>query len=245
MNQGQLRSQARSKTIDILLGNSNPNAEFYAGMFEKYNYGDTEMTPISPILMGNASERNNIVVTEEAYKELLKIRQITSQTNQEVAYLIFGEEKPNGTVWLDTVISSYKPSSTSSADFSEINKALNNYVQGIQNGEFNNGNKQVICHGHTHGISPVSDNFSFGDLISYVQLNNAHPLFKNRQIETMAMLMPPCGDFNFMMYENNPNYEGFYTFPTVYLRHEDGTADLLPAYQNGNYIRKDNEFSSR
>lgn len=48
--------------------------------------------------------------------------------------------------------------------------------------------------------------------------------------------MPPSNDFNFIMYENNPAYEGFYTFPTVYLRHNDEAADLLPAYQNGNYL---------
>lgn len=239
------RKEATNKVVDLLLGDSNPNADFYASMFERYNYGDPEMTPVSPVAMGNVNERNNVVITEEAYKELLKIRQITAETNQEVAYLLFGEEKPNGTVWLDTVISSYRPSNATSANFSDINGALNEYVQGIQNGNFNNGNKQIVCHGHTHGITPVSDNFSFGDLISYVQLNDAHPLFKNRQIETMAMLMPPCGDFNFMMYENNPDYEGFYTFPSVYMRYEDGTAALLPAYQNGNYIENDNEFGGR
>jgi hypothetical protein len=102
-------------------------------MFEKYNYGDPEMTPISPVVMGSVSERNSIAITEEAYKGLLKIRQITVQTNQEVAYLMFCEEKPNGTVWLDTVISSYRPSSVTSVNFSNINKVLNDYVQGIQN----------------------------------------------------------------------------------------------------------------
>lgn len=239
------RNEAKNKTIDLLLGDQNPNADFYASLFENYNYGNPEMTPISPINMGNVSERNNIVITEEAYKELLKIRNITYQTNQEVSYLIFGEEKANGTVWLDTVISTYQPSSRTSANFDGINSALNEYVNGIEAGEYNNGNKQIICHGHTHGTSPVSDNFSFGDLVSYVEFNNLHPMFKNRQIETMAMLMPPCGDFNFIMYENNQAYEGFYTFPNVYLRHNDGTGELLPAYQNGNYIRNTHDFGSR
>ncbi len=230
------REEARNKTIDILLGDNNPNADFYASLFETYNYGDSENTPISPVKMGNVNASNNIVITEEAYQELLKIRNITSQTNEEIAYLMFGEEKPNGTVWLDTVISTYQPSGRTSASFDGINSSLNEYVRGIEQGEYDNGNKQVICHGHTHGISPVSDNFSFGDLISYVQFNNLHPLFKNKQVETMAMLMPPSNDFNFIMYENNPTYEGFYTFPKVYLRHNDGTAELLPAYQNGNYL---------
>lgn len=239
------RSEARSKTIDLLLGDQNPNADFYAGLFERYNYGDSEMTPISPAKMGYVSRNNIIVITEEAYKELLKIRNITRQTNQEVAYLILGEEKPNGTVWLDTVISTYQPSSRTNANFDGINGALNEFVRGIEAGEYNNGNKQIICHGHTHGTSPVSDNFSFGDLISYVEFNNLHPLFKNRQVETMAMLMPPSGDFNFIMYENNPQYEGFYTFPTVYLRHQDGSIEELPAYQNGDYLVNDNRYGTR
>lgn len=239
------RNEAKSKTIDLLLGDKNPNANFYANLFEQYNYKDSEMTPISPAKMGNVNINNKIVITEEAYKELIKIRNITLQTNQEVAYLIFGAEKSNGTIWLDTVISTYQPSSRTYASFDGINSALNEYVEGIVAGEFNNGNKQVICHGHTHGISPVSDNFSFGDLISYVEFNNLHPFFKNRKIETMAMLMPPCGDFNFIMYENNPQYEGFYTFPTVYLRYHDGHAQELPAYQNGNYLTNCNRYDAR
>lgn len=237
------RADANNKTVELLLGEQNPNNNFYASMFENYNYGNPEMTPISPLYMGHVNQNNNIVITEEAYRNLLKIRNITQATNQEVSYLILGEEKPNGTIWLDTVISTYQPSSRTSASFDGINNALNGYVEEIEHSNYEN--KQVICHGHTHGTSPVSDNFSFGDLISYVEFNNMHPMFKNRQIETMAMLMPPCGDFNFIMYENNPVYEGFYTFPTVYMRYNNSSAELLPAYQNGNYIRKDNNYGSR
>ena len=87
----------------------------------------------------------------------------------------------------------------------------------------------------SHGKTQVSENFSFGDLISYVQMANLHPLFKNREIETIGMVLPPNGDYNLIMYENNPSCEGFYTFPSVYLRHNDGRGELLPAYQNGDY----------
>ncbi len=100
------RNEAKSKTIDILLGDQNPNADFYVSLFENYNYGDPENTPISPAKMGNVNANNNVVITEEAYRELMVIRNITLSTSKEVAYLIFGEEKPNGTIWLDTVVSS-------------------------------------------------------------------------------------------------------------------------------------------
>ncbi len=230
------RDEARNKTVDLLLGDKNPNANYYASLFEQYNYGDAEMTPISPAGFGHVNINNNVVITEDAYRKLVEIRNITLQTGREVPFFIFGEEKPNGTVWLDTVVSTYKPSTRTIANFSAINHILDKYLNDIKSGVYNNGNKQVVCHGHTHGKTPVSDNFSFGDMISYVQFNNAHPMFKNRQIETMALLMPPSGDFNFIMYENNPQYEGFYTFPNVYLRYDNSNAVMLPAYQNGNYL---------
>ena len=31
------RSEARAKTVDLLLGDDNPNADFYASLFEKYD----------------------------------------------------------------------------------------------------------------------------------------------------------------------------------------------------------------
>ena len=230
------RREAKEITLDLLLGDQNINADFYASLFNKYRCGDSENTPISPAGMQTVNERNNILLTEETFKDLDKIRDITRRTNQEIAYFIFGEEKPDGTVLLDTVISTYRPSGRTSASFDDLVDSLGKYVRGVETGKYSNGSKPIVCHGHTHGLTAVSDNFSFGDLISYVQFNSAHPLFKNRQIETMAMLMPPCGDYNFIMYENNPVYEGFYIFPTVNLQYENGLVERLPAYQKGDYL---------
>jgi len=195
------------------------------------------MTPISPLYFGSVSSNNNIVITEEAYKELERIQQITAQTNGEIAFLMFGTEKENGTVWLDTVVSTYNPANVTSANFKELNPTLNKYLDMIKKGEF--PEKQIVVHGHSHGRTNVSDNFSFGDLISYVEMTNLDFTFRQREkAETMGVLLAPSGDINFIMYENNPAYEGFYTFPNVYLRHNDGSAKTLPAYQKGNYITK-------
>ncbi len=230
-----IREEARLKAVDMLLGEKNNN-NFYASLFEKYNYEDPEMTPISPICMPNVNKKHTVVITEEAYKDLQRIQQITKETNNEISFLLIGEEKPNGTVWLDTILSEFKADSRTSAGFGEnINKALTNFINMYKNNQLG-GNKPIICHGHSHGISPVSDNFSFGDLISYVQMTNLCPETKDREIETMGCLLPPCGDINFVMYENNPDYEGFYTFYEVYMRKNSGDAELLPSYINGNYL---------
>lgn len=120
------RREAKEITLDLLLGDQNINADFYASLFNKYRCGDSENTPISPAGMQTVNERNNILLTEETFKDLNKIRDITRRTNQEIAY--------------------------------------------------------------------------------------------------------------FIMYENNPVYEGFYIFPTVNLQYENGLVERLPAYQKGDYL---------
>ena len=220
----------------------NEVVELFARVLEKHNCGDIEMTPISVAAMENASG-DTVVITEEAYIELFKIRQKTSQTDKEISYLMFGEEKTGGIVWLDKVISSYQAANTTNID--AIIKPLDAYVKSIQNGDYNNGNRQIVCHGHTQGRNQKSSNFSFGDLISYFQLNNTNSLFENRQIETMAMIIPQCGDFNFIMYDNDRNCEGFYIFPNVYVRDNGGNLYQLPAYQEDNYNHKNSKLKSK
>ena len=122
------RDEARNKTVDLLLGDKNPNANYYTSLFEQYNYGDAEMTPISPVKFGHVNINNNVVITEDAYRKLVEIRNITLQTGKEVPFFIFGEEKQNGTVWLDTVVSTYKPSTKTVANFSAINQILDQYI---------------------------------------------------------------------------------------------------------------------
>lgn len=227
------RNEARSKTVDILFNSD--NADFYADTFEKYKYRDSEMSPVSPLYFPNVNKEHMVVIDERAYRDLQRIQQITSQTNDEIAFFMFGSEKPNGVVWLDKVVSTFQPSSQTSANFKDIDPLLNQFVDTVRNQQLSE--KQIVVHGHSHGKTDVSDNFSFGDLISYVQMTNLDPIFQQRQkIETMGLMLPPNGDINFIMYENNPMYEGFYTFPTVYFRHSNGEGELLPAYQNGNYI---------
>ena len=123
------REEAKGKVIDILLTDQNPNANFYASLFKRYNYGDPEMTPISPIKMGNVNSRHNVVITEETYKALMRIRTITEQKNNEVAFILLGEEKENGTVWLDTVLSTFEASQRTKAGFEGINKYLSQYIR--------------------------------------------------------------------------------------------------------------------
>ena len=53
------RREAKEITLDLLLGDQNINADFYASLFNKYRCGDSENTPISPAGMQTVNERNN------------------------------------------------------------------------------------------------------------------------------------------------------------------------------------------
>ena len=238
------REQAKNKVIDYLFEDINPHSVFNIETFEKYPYEEREMTPVSPLYMGNVNPSHIVNITEEANIELMKIREITNQTGEEISYFLFGEEKPNGSVWFDTVISTYRPTSSVRASFKDLTPILEKYLTDIGAGLYENESTQIVCHGHTHGKGLVSDNYSFGDLISYVQMKNIHPLTREGKVETMGMIMSPSGDYNFIMYDDSPNPDfpgmgGFYKFPNVYLKFDDSRVIPLPAYNHGDYLKKD------
>ena len=128
------RKEATTKAAELLLTDKNRNANFYYSLFEKYSYLDTESIPISPIKMPNVAQENIVILSDEAYYNLMGIRDITDQTEEEVPFFILGEEKPDGKIYLDTVLSNNKPTGRGEADFSELNEILNIYVN--NNGGF-------------------------------------------------------------------------------------------------------------
>lgn len=228
------REEAKRKVESLLFGSQNPNAQFNFNVLSRYNHG--EHSPVSPMGMGNVNKNHCIVITYDVLVELKKIRKFTEKTDREVGYFLFGEELKSGTVLLNEIYSTYTGDSVTHTTYDSA--ALSNHVKDIENGKYNNGNTRIICQGHTHGKTYVSDNFSLGDLIAAVQFNELYSNFKKGQIETIQMMMPPCGDYDFYMYESNPNCEGFYKFPEVYVMHPNSSFELLPAYDKGNYIGK-------
>ncbi len=231
--------EAKKIVEDYLFNPSNPDSNFYKKSFKKYE-GYGEETPISPIYMPNANAQHNIILTEEVVQQLEKIREISLRTGNEIPFFLFGEEKANGALMFDIIVADFKGNSTREADFRRINQQLIDFVKMYKDGKYIGADKQIICHGHSHGKNELGDNFSFGDLIGYVQMRNIHPAFVARELETLSLVLSPRGDYNFIMYENNPVYPGFYTFPNVYKKHNDGVnVEALPAYNNGNYLTSD------
>ena len=247
------REEAKNIAIKCLLEN-NSNRDFYANSFEKFlNQGyNPENIPIPPLYIDNIRENNNLVFIEEnVYNELLKIRKITERTNNEIPYFIIGFEQKNGSVVFKNIIADIEQNSIQETDYDRITTYFAEYLRQLNNTDIEKNGKLIICKGHTHGIGSVSDNFSFGDLISYVsfkfQIRDFIKTYNHKgvnpnDIDTVGMLMNPCSDFNIVYYDDNPYQMGFYKFTNIFLKTKDNKAILLPSLsENGNYIKKDIE----
>lgn len=245
------RQEARNIAIKSLLENSS-NRDFFTNIFETYlNQGyNQENIPVPSLYFDNVNENNNQVFIEEnVYNELLKIREITQRTNNEIPYFLIGYEQSNGAIVFKSIIADVGNSSNREADFDNISDYLGACIESIEKSEIRKFGKPIICNGHTHGISNVSDNFSFGDIISYITFkNNVREYMRNTNnngvnpkiVDTVGMLMNPCGDFNLVYYDDNPQQVGFYKFTNIFLRTHDNQIVLLPSIsENGNYIRQD------
>lgn len=197
------RDKATDKTINLLLGDTNPNADFYCSMFQDSYCMDLEMTPISPMGMSSVTRNNNIILTSEVYKKILEIRKKSLKSNSDISFFLTGSQKTTNVILLDNI-------SFEEADMQE---------------------SSVICISSTHSKTNAGDNFILKDLISYIKFDGEHSDKK-----ALSLVVPESGDFNFMVYDKNPIFEGLYTYPIVYLKHDDGKLELLPAYENGNYI---------
>lgn len=230
------RKEAQDILLNILLNKNNPYADVNEEILKRYPYG--EMTPISPLTF--ESSNTYIIITEDVKNDLEKIRQKTLRNDRESAFLLVGEIKGNGTIYFDTFFTDNQQSEQTSADYAPLMESLTEYVNYVKRNELKN--KPVICFGHTHGRTSVSDNYSLGDLISTVRRTEADASFKSK-IATMSLLLPPSGDYNFIMFDNKNNYGCLYRFDYITVVMSEKTklekgiyAEDLPAYQNGNYL---------
>ena len=233
--------------IDCLLEKSSAR-DFYSETFDKYlGTMDDENIPISPVEFDEVCGKNNQVYIEEnVYNELMRNMAITKETRKEIPYFMIGFELPDGKIVFKYIKSDINNSSSLEADPNNITFFLSNFLKDISYDDIKQLGKPIICKGHTHGKGDVSDNFSFSDMISAVsfksQIRN-HIMDVNSNInpqivDTVAMLMNPCGDFNMVYYDDNPNQRGFYKFTNIFLKKDNGNIELLPSIsENGNYIK--------
>lgn len=207
------RNQYLQSVKDIMIY-QNPYGQYHKQNFETYDYG--EMTPINSSLITNMPNAQ-IILSEEVYKMLLAVKDVTNSTNQEFPFLLYGKEIADNVIEFDEFISSSNNRQNTEANF---NQAMINDLQNKINSNLNCG--FVVCHGHSHpAIGNFHQNFSLGDFASYMQMNLENPVFKNKQIELISCLVTSSGNINFVFYDNINN--NFYRFTKVFVKDKNRT----------------------
>ena len=183
------REQYLQKVKDIMIY-KNPYGVYHKQNFNTYSsYG--EMTPINSDIINNMPNAQ-IVLSEEIYQMLLTIKEVTTETNKEFPFFLYGKEVGNNQIEFTEFIHSSNNRQNTEASF---NETMINDLQNRINGNLNNG--LVVCHGHSHPpIGNFHQNFSLGDFTSIMQMNKSNPVFKNRQVELTGCLVTSTGNIN-------------------------------------------------
>lgn len=207
------REQYSQIVKDIMI-HKNPYGEYHQQNFRTYgSYG--EMTPINSDIL-NDMPNATIILSEEVYDMLLAVQDVTNETNQEFPFFLYGKEITSNQIEFTEFISSSNNRQSTEAGF---NQNMINHLEKKVYGNLNNG--FVVCNGHSHPpIGSFHQNFSLGDFVSFMRMNQENLVFKNRQVELVSCLVTSTGDINFVFYDNTS--ENFYRFTNVFVKRKNG-----------------------
>ena len=186
--------------------------------------------PVNPIALKNVDKEHIVCIGEKLLEVLYEMHVYTNLTNNECAFFLFGEEREDGSIYLDKIVYE-KGKSRHCANFSSLTPKLSEFINEV---EKENENKKVVAHCHTHGAGVYSDNFSLGDIASYIIMSDLHPLIRQGVIQTLGCIFNSSGDINFVFYDKKNNE--IYKFPNVCVEYDNGERTVIPAYLKGSYV---------
>lgn len=211
------REEYAKKVKEIMI-KKNPYGMYHQQNFITYN-SLGEMTPINSEIL-NDMPSQKIILSWDVYQYLLAISEVTNETLQEFPFFLYGKETSLNQIEFNEFISSSKDRQNTAASFNQT--MLESLQKKIDE---NSHNGLVVCHGHSHPpIGNFHQNFSLGDFISFMEMNEENPVFKNREVELVGCLVTSSQDINFVFYDNR--FQNFYRFTNVFIR--DQNNNLVP-----------------
>lgn len=202
---------------------------YHKSNFDNYNYGD--MTPINSQII-NDIPGGKIVLTEEVYDALMAVCDVTSDTNNEFPFHLYGKDLGNNNIEFSEFFSSSKKREITSVSFDEhiLDSTMNKINKHLHEKSVDDStNKLVVAHGHSHpSIGSFYENFSLGDFCSYMYMNKENEIFNSRDVELVSCLVTPSRDVNFLFYDNQ--YEKFYRFINVVVRNKNNVEIPVDCY---------------
>ena len=220
-------------------------ADYFNALLYENNY-ETH-TAITPSYIRDISPLCAIVLSSKVFNTICAINTYTKNNRLEVPFFLFGREE-NGIVYFHTAdyhtenLGSHHASFKSLArgidvamwDFLQDNDA-DSLLQNFGEKSIPKFRRAIRCYGHTHPPGCGGDQFSFADLSCTVEHVLINEFFASDEMGSMDLLVPPSGDMNFIKYEQNRLFEGFYKYRNVYVITDDGEIKRAPAYEKGRY----------
>ena len=215
------RQEYKNQVIKVMIDNP-AYGKYHMQNFNTFG-GLGESCPINSAII-NDMPRGEVILSEQVYEMLMDVVDVSNTDVVEVPFFLFGTEISGNVIEFNEFMSSSRDRQSSAASF---NDEMVNYLEQRLNGGFHNG--LVACHGHTHPpVGTFYQNFSLGDLTTYMQMNEENEVFKNRKVELVGCLVTSTWDVNFVFYDNRK--QDFYRFTNVFVKDMHGNLKPVNAY---------------
>jgi len=217
-----------AEKIKHILCNDSSYGSFHKFNFDNYDFG--EMTPINYGII-KSIPNGKIILSEDVLISLMAVCDVTSETNEEFPFFLFGNDVGNNTIFFVDFYSYSDNRESSSVSFNDdmllfAEKKIREYKN-------IDGKKLVVCKGHSHpSIGSFYDNFSLGDFVSFMKMNLENDVFRSRDVELVSCLVNQEYDIKFLFYDNY--YDDFYRFANVVIKDKNGNEKPIDFYLNSN-----------
>lgn len=214
--------QDYNRKVKQIMINNPLFGQYHAQNFSTFG-GLGENQPINSSII-NDIPRGSIILSEQVFDMLCAIQDVTNTEMEEVPFFLIGMEGSDNSIEFTEFMSSSRDRQSTEASF---NQDMVDYLQNRISGHLNDG--LVVCHGHSHpAIGRFYENFSLGDLTTYIQMNEENAVFRNRKVELVGCVVTSTGNINFVFYDNKR--QDFYRFTHVYVKDMYGNLRPVNAY---------------
>jgi hypothetical protein len=211
------------KVFDILM--TGPNADQHTANFNTPSAGKKIImhSLVEAKLLPSMPPGSGIVLSHQVYKTLNLLQKHTRERDNEHKFFLAGKSENNIIIFDDVRVEVGDNKHTTRLRDAD---ALTRF---IRNAQSRNPNEHVvICNGHTHrDWGKDNHNFSFMDLVTYVDAKETAPDFRTGKIG-LVMCVMISGNYNFLFYDEATN--NFYKFRNVQYITKYNQLKPLPAY---------------
>jgi len=156
-----------------------------------------------------------IVVTEEVYSSLEKSKEIAKITNREVNFLLFGETRYNGIIWLDNIVLSVVDSNIKERSLYEMDEHITHLIASYNHGDYEySSSKPVICIGST------TDDFYLNHFSSVTEVLSNYHIFAEEKIEILGLSVVKSNN-SFIGYKHNKENKTSQKFSKLYVAYSN------------------------